>query len=398
MSKNQTAKTSDEVNAFIKKCFKQKKNLPTREEIAMACGITKEAVRKREEALGLKRLRVVTAASAETLESYRETLVAKDTHASQSKLLEEATRKLMEMEKERQQLFKIRTPQSFTIKEKKSGNGESEAVAFMVASDWHVEEPVDPKQINGMNEYNLEISRSRAEKFFQNGLRLIKMFQQDTKIEELVLPILGDMITNSIHEEMMESNLLPPAQAINLAQDYLVSGIEFLLKNSDLKKITAICHTGNHGRMTKKVHISTEAGNSIEEIMYRSMAMYFRNEPRVEIIIPEGMQSYHQVYNMTIRLMHGHSIKFGGGVGGVTIPIRKAISQWNRARRADLTIMGHFHQMIDGGEFMTNGSLIGYNAFADFIKADYERPKQAFFLISNYHGGEKSFVAPIRLD
>lgn len=388
--------TSEKVNDFLKSNLK-KKNPLSREEVAIKCGISKEAVRKREDALGLKRVWTVAGVSLDTLDGYRHALMSKEKEANTSKLLEEATKKLTVMEKEREQLFQIRTPQTFSIPLKKGGKGESEAVAFMVASDWHVEEPVDPKQINGMNEYNLDISRSRAEKFFQNGLRLIEMFQQDTKINEVVIPILGDMITNSIHEEMMETNLLTPSKAINLAQDYLVSGIEFMLKNSKLN-LTMICHTGNHGRMTKKVHISSEAGNSLEEIMYRSMAMYFRNEPRVTFIIPEGMQSYHKVYNMTVRFMHGHSIKFGGGVGGVTIPIRKAISQWNKARHADLTVMGHFHQMIDGGEFMTNGSLIGYNAFADFIKADYERPKQAFFLISNYKGGEKSFVAPIRLD
>jgi hypothetical protein len=110
------------------------------------------------------------------------------------------------------------------------------------------------------------------------------------------------------------------------------------------------------------------------------------------------MHSYVEVFGLTLRFLHGHSIKFGGGIGGITIPIRKAISQWNKVRKADLTVMGHFHQCVDGGDFIVNGSLIGYNAFAQFIKADYEPPRQQFFLITDYRGGEKSVVAPIRVE
>jgi len=53
------------------------------------------------------------------------------------------------------------------------------------------------------------------------------------------------------------------------------------------------------------------------------------------------------------------------------------------------------HQFKDGGNFICNGSLIGYNAFALSIKADYEKPKQAFFLVDKKRG--KSIVAPIWL-
>ncbi len=46
---------------------------------------------------------------------------------------------------------------------KKSGEGESTAV--IVASDWHIEEMVDPATVSGLNEFNPCIARERAEKF-----------------------------------------------------------------------------------------------------------------------------------------------------------------------------------------------------------------------------------------
>jgi hypothetical protein len=120
--------------------------------------------------------------------------------------------------------------------------------------------------------------------------------------------------------------------------------------------------------------------------MYVHLKAYFRNEPRVTFIVAEGMHSYVKVYDTMIRFQHGHAIKYGGGVGGIYIPVNKSIAQWNKARHADLDVFGHFHQSKDGGNFICNGSLIGYNSFALSIKADYEQPKQQLFLMDKKRG------------
>jgi hypothetical protein len=69
----------------------------------------------------------------------------------------------------------------------------------------------------------------------------------------------------------------------------------------------------------------------------------------------------------------------GSPVGGMTIAMMKAIAQWNRGRSADIYCCGQFHQVFDGCNFVVNGSMIGYNAFALAIKAAYERPAQLMF-------------------
>jgi hypothetical protein len=91
-------------------------------------------------------------------------------------------------------------------------------------------------------------------------------------------------------------------------------------------------------------------------------------------------------------------VNYGGGVGGLTIPLNKAIAQWDRAMKADLTLVHHFHQRFDGGHFLVNGSLIGYNTYAQAIKAAFEEAQQQFFLIHARGGGQKSGVFPIWLD
>jgi len=272
---------------------------------------------------------------------------------------------------------------TFEIKPKLS-KGTAEGTVVMVASDFHIEENVGA-EVGGLNVFNVGIAKQRVERFFQAGLRLIQLLQQDIKIDTLVLALLGDFISNDIHEEFADVAELQPIHALSTVQGYLISGIRFLLEASTLNLVVP-CHSGNHARTTKTTRFSAENGHSLEYLMYLHLAAYFRNEPRITFIIPEGMHSYLQVYDTMIRFQHGHAVKYGGGVGGIYIPVNKAIAQWDKARRADLNVFGHFHQLRDGGNFICNGSLIGYNAFALSIKADYEPPKQALFLIDKKRG------------
>ena len=265
------------------------------------------------------------------------------------------------------------------------GSGKSEATPVLVASDWHIEEKVGA-EVGGLNRYSLDIAKVRATAFFRAGLRLVKLLHQDVNISTVVLALLGDFITNDIHDGAeAEKNAEMPMNALVTAQSFLISGIEFFLKNSEYKLVIP-CHSGNHARTTKTNRWGAENGHSLEYLMFLYLSAYFREEPRVTFVIPEGMHSYMQIYDQTVRFHHGHAIKYGGGVGGIFIPAYKAIAQWNKGRHADLDVFGHFHQTKDGGNFLCNGSLIGYNAFALAIKADYEPPRQTLFLIDKKRG------------
>lgn len=276
--------------------------------------------------------------------------------------------------------------------EAKVSSGATEATPILVASDWHVEEAVRPEMVSNLNEYNLDIARQRGDKFFRNGLRLVQICQQDTTINTVVLALLGDFFSNDIHDELAEVNQLLPMDACLMAQDMIASGIQFLLDNSKFDIVIPTA-SGNHARTTRQVHISTEAGHSLEYMMYKNLAKFFRKEPRVKFIIERGYHTYVQVHGMTIRFSHGHQLRYQGGVGGLYIPAGKALAQWNKAKRADLDIFGHFHSRKDGGNFISNGSMIGYNAYAVSIKADFEPPQQVFTLIDNKRG--RTISAPI---
>jgi hypothetical protein len=298
---------------------------------------------------------------------------------------EEALKTIDQREQELYALNELRERVETFVIEPKHGSGTSEGTPVVLASDWHVEEVVGA-EVGDLNRHNIEIAESRATQFFQATLRLIRLLNQDIKIETVIIGLLGDFITNELHDaESAEKNGLQPTHAIVAAQNFLISGIEFLLNHSPYS-YTFVCRVGNHGRTTKRNRFAAELGHSLEYLMYLHLAAYFRGESRVNFLVPESYHAYVDVYGKVIRFHHGHAIRYAGGIGGLFVPAYKAVSQWNKAKQADLDVFGHFHQSKDGGNFICNGSQIGYNGFAVSIKADFEPPKQTLFLMDKKRG------------
>lgn len=282
---------------------------------------------------------------------------------------------------------------TFEIRIAKGSN--NEATAFIILSDWHVDEIVTAVSVNGYNRYNEKIAHSRITKVFQNALKLIEISKQDNVVKDAIIILAGDFLSGSIHEELLENTSMLPMDAMLFAQDHIASGIKFLLDNTDLN-IKAVCSVGNHSRTTDKVHISTEHGNSLEYYMYHNLARFFALNKRVTFQMDKSYHQYFKVYGDVMRTHHGHAVGFGGGVGGITIPINKKIAQWDKMRQAKLDIFGHFHQWLDGGKWIVNNSLIGFSPYALKLGANPSPPGQGFFLYHAKYG--KTMVSPISVE
>lgn len=256
-----------------------------------------------------------------------------------------------------------------------------EATALAMASDWHVEEEVRPEQVVGRNRYNLEISQRRMERFFEATRWAIDFNRQIFTIRDLVLWLGGDFITNYLHPDNVETNLLAPPEALAYVKHGIADGIRFLLEDVGLERILIPCNDGNHGRMTEKMRSAARTQSSLEIFMYRMLADEFSDEPRVEFAIAGGEHVYVEIYDRVVRFAHGDSVRYGGGVGGITIPLYKALARWDTMRRADLTCVGHFHQRIVLPDLMVNSSLIGFSPYSMTIGARYEPPSQNFSIL-----------------
>lgn len=269
------------------------------------------------------------------------------------------------------------------IKPHVGGRG-GEATAIVVASDWHIEETVSPDSVNGSNGYTFEIAKQRADEFFKMALHLRNLEAKNSPVPNMVIALLGDFITGNLHQwHGTPSNCsMQPVEAAYEAHGLIQSGIDFLLKESDLN-LTLVCHAGNHARITAKSPDSeTEMGNSLEFFIYGFLAKHYADNPRVKVIISKSYASRLQIYGTVLRFHHGHRVKYGGGIGGLAVPASKFTLRKNTHWQADYDVFGHHHQKQLGPRFICNGSMIGYNAYASDGAFEYERPSQTYFLIN----------------
>jgi hypothetical protein len=265
----------------------------------------------------------------------------------------------------------------------------SQSIAFACASDWHVEETVESKSVNGLNAYSLDVADRRIRDFFSAVVTLTEIERHGTEIDTCVLWLGGDLMSGYIHEELQETNSLSPTETLLWLRERLAGGINLLAGTFD--KVIVATSYGNHGRTTKKPRHATGYRNSYEWLLYRMMAQ--ESQSGVSWVVADSYFNYLNLYGRTIRLHHGDSLSYQGGIGGLTIPVEKAIASWNKGRVADLDVFGHWHQQQQNPKWVSNGSLIGYNAYALSIKAAYEPAQQTFFLLHRERG--RTVTTPI---
>lgn len=268
------------------------------------------------------------------------------------------------------------------ISRKRPTGRRPEATAVLVLSDWHCEEVVDPATCRGLNEFNLEIADRRIKQLVQRASMLIEHEKSLTGIRRIVVACLGDLISGHIHEDLVEITSLAPLAATRWAGERLAGVIDAMQEIAPVLVATAC---GNHGRVGRP-RMATEHEHSFEQHLYETMAAQEKRKT-VEWQIGRGYLNLVNLDGFILRAHHGHAIRFAGGIGGLTIPMNKAIANWNQAQRADLDVLGHWHSFSWlPYRFVSNGCLIGHNAFADRIKAEYQPPSQSLVIIDHDHG------------
>lgn len=276
------------------------------------------------------------------------------------------------------------------------GGKKRQAAALVLISDLHPEEPVEPAKVNGKNEFNLRIAKRRMDKLWEGLIWKTRHHMNSYDIRRMIACLGGDMATGFIHPELVESNLLPPMQALAWWVEEVESGLRLLLRVFPDMEFDLPCVVGNHGRTTDKIRVATRVENNFEWGGYWFLKKRFENEKRIRFHIAAGLHAYFEVWDWRFRLTHGDDVRYQGGVGGLSIPLRKATDAWSEAIKADVTLLGHWHQHQDFGFAVVNGSLIGYSPFALWVKARWEPPSQTFMLVDRERG--KDAVSQIWVD
>lgn len=270
------------------------------------------------------------------------------------------------------------------------------ATMVVLLSDIHCEERVDPETVNGLNAYDLDVCEQRMAELLERFAVLLEHERQLARIDRVVVWLGGDLLSGHIHPDTAEMAQLAPLAACRFIGGILRNFIDEVAAKAS--EVIVATNSGNHGRSTEKLRIGTEMEHSFEQNLYLTMAAA-EPQKNVRWQVGTGYLNYVNLDGFRIRFHHGHAIKYGGGVGGITIPTNKAIAAWDAIERADLTCFGHWHQFqwLRAGRYVANGSVIGHSAYATRIKAAYEPPCQAAIVID--HGrNEVTKAMPIYCD
>ena len=273
----------------------------------------------------------------------------------------------------------------------------NEGTAIVQVSDGHFGKIIIPSTVNGLNEYNPDIAKERMETCANNTMKLIKKERGGTKIDNLVLILGGDFLENSqLHHHSEMTTSLSPMEETLFARECLNKYIKTICEYGDFKKIIIGCTRGNHSRITHRMIASVDYRMNYETILYSILKDDFKDES-IEWTIPDSEIAEIDVYGNMLRVVHGHQIKFQGGVGGLTVPLNKYIMRMDQINKAFYNFVHHYHNLsYPTARTTVNGSIVGYDPYAMSIGCTYEPPMQSFQLLDSKRG--MTIKAPIFCD
>lgn len=264
----------------------------------------------------------------------------------------------------------------------KTKNGIHKAIPVFCWSDWHVAEVVDKTKTNGLNAYNPDVCQRRVKKLTENTLRMLEVLRAHVSVDECVFQLGGDFITGYIHPELAETNAMGPTEESYFAIQLLQEAVAQFVTNANLKKIRFVCLRGNHGRSThqRRMQYKNDWETSYETLIYRVLADRFQDKS-LEWVISRSDICYTELMpGIKLRSIHGHQVRYQGGVGGIAIPLTKWVYRQNQTEKALLTMLGHFHSYEPSRNAVICGSLKGQDEYAMSNGFAYEPPSQCVTL------------------
>lgn len=275
----------------------------------------------------------------------------------------------------------------------------SPGVPTLFASDWHWAEVVDPTQIGGVNEYDLAIGHRRARRMVEVTIDLLNNHMVNPKYPGIVFALGGDMVSGDIHDELVATNEKEIMAAVVDLFGVLVTCIKTLADH--FGRVFVPCVTGNHGRNTHKIRAKGRNFTSFDWLLYCFLAKEFEGDKRVSFLIPNGPDALYKVYNTRYLLTHGDQFRGGDGMIGALGPIirgdhKKRSRQTQIGASYDVMLLGHWHQLIQLQRLIVNGSLKGYDEYANANNFGYEPPRQALWITHPSHG--ITFSMPVSVD
>lgn len=270
-------------------------------------------------------------------------------------------------------------------------------IGTLFLSDLHLDEVVNPAEVNFVNSYNREIAELRLAAMPANFIKIFKdAWGSYINYDGVVVPLGGDIFTGEIHSELTQTNADTMLGSFYHWIKPMASLLTLLAE--EFGKVHVPVVVGNHSRRTMKPRAKFRARDNFDWLFAKILADNLHGDKRITFNIPDAADCRYEVYDQKVLLSHGDQVTGGAGIGGIWPPIKRFVARKRAQYDAinqpiNQVILGHWHQLTLGGEFIVNSSLKGFDEYAMVSGFSYEVPQQAAWLTVPERG--TTWTAPI---
>ncbi len=291
----------------------------------------------------------------------------------------------------------MKSPPKWTFAETKK---KDMAIATAPLADPHFDEVVKPEAVEFCNAYNREIALLRLKKWATNVVKVGRDHFSGISYEGIIVPLLGDMIPGTIHEELAETNEYTPFESVRFWAKEIATALASIAEFYGRTHCPAV--VGNHGRDSKKPRHKGRVEHNWDWLLYGLIEDYLALEKadHITMQISVNPEVTWQAYKTKYRAMHGDDFRGGSGISGALAPLMLGDHRTRKSRSEigspfDYMLLGHWHQEIQHGGLIVSPSLKGYDEYAYNKKLPYTIAQQIYWLTDPIWG--KTLGAPIHV-
>jgi len=287
---------------------------------------------------------------------------------------------------------------------KPTGKIKGDSTQSMIAplTDTHIGDNVESDQMLGLNEYNIDVFNKRLYGWANQIITLAELRRNSADVGELIVPMLGDMISGDIHEELARTNNDHCMGQMIRGANLISQALMLIAPHFD--KVRVACVVGNHGRMTRKPPMKDKYMDW-DYMLYQWIAVFCQEQKNIEFHIPKSFMTTIKVCNRDILLAHGDFINGGGsgtaisrGVNNMrnVMAFRKGLvdemqqlqdnALENVPDKFETALLGHFHRVdevdIGTGAVHICGCMKGGDEYAMQRVQAINKPRQ---IVLYYH-------------
>jgi predicted phosphodiesterase len=295
----------------------------------------------------------------------------------------------------RERIFGLATtPHTAAWPARKEAPAGTPGTPVLVLADWHAGEVVRREELGGINAYNRQIMVRRVHRVIETAIDIATHHVVNPRYQGIVVPILGDMVTGEIHDELARTNDTDPLPAVLLVADLLTEALRRLHAVFGRVYVPAVC--GNHGRTDRKQPAKTFTPRNYDWLIYQMVERRLLDLGVKDVVIESSFANEvsFTIHGHRFMALHGHDlgVKGGDGIIGPLGPIMRGrikvgAQQASIGRDFDTLLLGHWHGFYYVEGLLVTNTLKGYDEYAkNVLRAKPSRPSQSLFFVHPDHG------------